>query len=151
MAPIGFQSRPVWMKAMAGATEFELPIACQITAPKGRRTSKHRSAILGSRGHIRIYGREGFPADWSQLQIRPRASPRVRDVTLLKSQLLYQLSYAGAPVIVFAESSAACRRSHGRPSALLSKLLSNPKTVVKPQGVERGKLLMFPELLFDAN
>ena len=39
---------------------------------------------------------------------------------LIKSQLLYQLSYAGAPVIVFAESSAACRRSHGRPRALLS-------------------------------
>ena len=49
---------------------------------------------------------------------------RTRD-QLIKSQLLYQLSYAGAPVIVFAESSAACRRSHGRPPALLS----NRKTV----------------------
>jgi hypothetical protein len=72
-------------------------------------------------------------------------------VTPIKSQLLYQLSYAGAPVIVFAESSAACRRSHGRPPALLSKLLSNPKTVVKLQGVERGKLLEFPDILSDAN
>ena len=56
---------------------------------------------------------------------------RTRD-QLIKSQLLYQLSYAGAPVIVFADSSSACRRGHGRPAALLSKLLSNLKTVVKP-------------------
>jgi hypothetical protein len=61
--------------------------------------------------------------------------------SLIKSQLLYQLSYAGAPVIVFAESSSACRRGHGRPPALLSKLLSNPKTVVKPEGVEKGQKL----------
>jgi len=54
-------------------------------------------------------------------------------VTLIESQLLYQLSYAGAPVIVFAESSSACRRGQGRPPALLSKLLSNLKTVVKPE------------------
>src|SRR5207253_4853711 len=67
---------------------------------------------------------------------------RTRD-QLIKSQLLYQLSYAGAPVIVLAESSAACRRNHGRPSALLSKLLSNGKTVVKFEGAERGKLLSF--------
>ncbi len=60
--------------------------------------------------------------------------------SLVKSQLLYQLSYAGAPVIVFAESSATCRRSHGRPPALLSKLLSNPKTVVKPHGVRKGQI-----------
>jgi hypothetical protein len=69
---------------------------------------------------------------------------------MLKSQLLYQLSYAGAPVIVFAESSSACRRSHGRPPALLSKLLSNPKTVVKPHGVETDKLLEFRDLVADA-
>ena len=75
---------------------------------------------------------------------------RTRD-QLIKSQLLYQLSYAGAPVIVFAESSSACRRGHRRPPALLSKLLSNPKTVVKPQGVERDKLLGFPDLLCDAD
>ena len=81
-----------------------------------------------------------MPADWSQLQIRPRASPGVRDVTLLKSQLLYQLSYAGAPVIVFAESSSACRRNHGRPPALLSKLLSNLKTVVTPDDVARDQI-----------
>ena len=55
---------------------------------------------------------------------------RTRD-QLIKSQLLYQLSYAGVPVIVFAKSSSACRRGHRRPPALLSKLLSNPKTVVK--------------------
>src|SRR5260370_9076327 len=59
---------------------------------------------------------------------------------MFKSQLLYQLSYAGARVIVFAESSSACRRGHGRPPALLSKLLSNPKTVVKPHGLRTGKL-----------
>src|SRR3989442_8463012 len=47
-------------------------------------------------------------------------STGVHQGSLVKSQLLYQLSYAGAPVIVFAESSAACRRSHGRPRALLS-------------------------------
>ena len=74
---------------------------------------------------------------------------RTRD-QLIKSQLLYQLSYAGAPVIVFAESSSACRRSYGRPPALLSKLLSNPKTVVKPHGVEKVKLLEFPNLVSDA-
>ena len=75
---------------------------------------------------------------------------RTRD-QLIKSQLLYQLSYAGAPVIVFAESSSACRRSHGRPPALLSKLLSNLKTVVKPRGGEKGKLLDFPNLDPGAN
>src|ERR1700730_3378460 len=64
---------------------------------------------------------------------------RTRD-QLIKSQLLYQLSYAGAPVIVFAKSSSACCRGHRRPPALLSKLLSNPKTVVKLQGVERGQI-----------
>src|ERR1700694_2190562 len=69
-----------------------------------------------------------LPPDSSQLRVRPQASTGVRCVTLLKSQLLYQLSYAGAPVIVFAESPAACRRSHGHPPALLSKLLSNRKT-----------------------
>jgi hypothetical protein len=52
-------------------------------------------------------------------------STDVHQGSLVKSQLLYQLSYAGASVIVFAESSSACRRSHGRPPALLSKLLSN--------------------------
>ena len=71
-------------------------------------------------------------------------------MTMFKSQLLYQLSYAGAPVILFAETSAACRRSHGHPPALLSKLLSNPKTVVKPHGVEKIKLLEFPNLVSDA-
>src|SRR5712692_3508623 len=78
-----------------------------------------------------------------------RTRIRTRD-QLIKSQLLYQLSYAGAAVIVFAESSSVCRRGHGRPPALLSKLLSNPKTVVKPQGVERDKLLVFPDLVSDA-
>jgi len=34
---------------------------------------------------------------------------------------------------------------------LLSKLLSNPKTVVKPHGVDRGKLKEFPDLLSDTN
>jgi len=65
-----------------------------------------------------------------------KTSTEVHRVTMFKSQLLYQLSYAGAPVIVFAESSAACRRNHVRPPALLSKLLSNLKTVVKPRGGE---------------
>src|SRR6266849_4982905 len=60
--------------------------------------------------------------------------------SLVKSQLLYQLSYAGARVIVFAESSSTCRHGHGRPPALLSKLLSNPKTVVKPHGVRKGQI-----------
>src|SRR5216683_5405557 len=86
---------------------------------------------------------EGRSIDLSQLRVRPRASTGVRHVTPIKSQLLYQLSDAGAPVIVFAESSAACRRNHGRPSALLSKLLSNRKTVVKLERAERGKLLSF--------
>src|SRR5229473_3304589 len=54
-------------------------------------------------------------------------STDVHCVTMFKSQLLYQLSYAGARVIVFAESSSTCRHGHGRPPALLSK------TVVKPQ------------------
>ena len=44
---------------------------------------------------------------------------------LVKSQLLYQLSYAGAPVIVFAESSIACPRGQGRPPALLSNCCQN--------------------------
>ena len=119
-------NQPAWRHAYnaakreAGATEFELPLPCRILLQKACRSSKHRSAILGSRGHIRIYVREGAPADWSQLQIRPRVSPGVRDVTLLRSQVLYQLSYAGAPHIVFGESSAACRPDHGRPRALLS-------------------------------
>ncbi len=66
-------------------------------------------------------------ADWNQ----PQERSYVHQGSLVKSQLLYQQSYAGAPVIVFAESSPACRRSHGRPPALLSnccqtsKLLSN--------------------------
>jgi len=33
---------------------------------------------------------------------------------------------------------------------LLSKLLSNPKTVVKPRGGEKGKFLKFPDLGSDA-
>ena len=40
--------------------------------------------------------------------------------------------------IVFAESSAACRRSYGRPPALLSQLLSNSKTVVNLTGSKIG-------------
>jgi hypothetical protein len=56
-------------------------------------------------------------------------------VTPFKSQLLYQLSYAGAPVIVFAESSAACRRSHGRPRALLSNCCQNRAEVGVGQGL----------------
>jgi len=47
-------------------------------------------------------------------------SADVHQGSLVKSQLLYQLSYAGAPHIVFGESSAACRHKHGRPPALLS-------------------------------
>ncbi len=70
--------------------------------------------------------------------------------SLVKSQLLYQLSYAGAPVIVFAESSSACRRSHGHPAALLSKLLSHLKAVVTPRGGETGKFLEFPDRISDA-
>ncbi len=72
-----------------------------------------------------------------------KTSTEVHRVTMFKSQLLYQLSYAGAPVIVFAESSAACRRNHGRPPALLSKLLSNLKTVVKPDGAKRANCWSF--------
>src|SRR2546423_12392833 len=75
---------------------------------------------------------------------------RTRD-QLIKSQLLYQLSYAGAPAIVFAESSSACCRGHRRPPALLSKLLSNRKTVVKSPGVETGKNPGVSDLVFDAN
>jgi len=101
-----------------------------------------------SRSRARL--RKSNLSDSSQLRARPpgvhwsptRAAP-------LKSQLLYQLSYAGAPVIVFAESSSRCRRGHGCPPALLSKLLSNPKTVVKPQASERGKLLVFRDLVSD--
>ena len=70
-------------------------------------------------------------------------STDVHQGLLVKSQLLYQLSYAGAPAIVFAESSSACCRGHPRPPALLSKLLSNRKTVVKSTGVETGKILEF--------
>ena len=36
-------------------------------------------------------------------------STGVHQGSLVKSQLLYQLSYAGAPHIVFGESSTACR------------------------------------------
>jgi hypothetical protein len=78
--------------------------------------------------------KEALPADLVQLHSRPRASIGVRGVTLVKIQLLYQLSYAGAPVILFVESSAACRLGHRHPPALLSKLLSNPKTVVNLTG-----------------
>jgi hypothetical protein len=77
-------------------------------------------------------------------------STHVHEGSLVKSQLLYQLSYAGAPVIVFAESSAACRRRHGRPPALLSKLLSNRKTVVNFRGVETDKLPEFRDVIADA-
>src|SRR5258708_6546604 len=86
---------------------------------------------------------EAPPADLSQPEICPQVTVGVHHSSLVKSQLLYQLSYAGAPVIVFAESSAACCRNHGRPSSLLSKLLSNRKTVVKPEGAKRAKLLSF--------
>src|ERR1700730_16706016 len=68
---------------------------------------------------------------------------RTRD-QLIKSQLLYQLSYAGAPVIVFAESSAACRRNHGRPPALLSNCCQTPKLLSNSLGVKRGKIVEFP-------
>ena len=53
------------------------------------------------------------------------------------SQLLYQLSYAGAPVVVFAESSAACRRSHGRPRALLSNCCQNRRRTWGRAGLAR--------------
>src|SRR5438132_6164024 len=63
---------------------------------------------------------------------------RTRD-QLIKSQLLYQLSYAGAPVIVFAESSAACRRNHGRPPALLSNCCQISKLLSDSGGLERAE------------
>jgi hypothetical protein len=69
---------------------------------------------------------------------------------MLKSQLLYQLSYAGAPVIVFAESSAACRRSHGRPPALLSNRCQTRKLLSNLWGIETDKLLEFRDLVADA-
>jgi hypothetical protein len=71
---------------------------------------------------------------------------------MFKSQLLYQLSYAGAPVIVFAESFSACRRGHGRPPALLSKLLSNRKLLSNLRARSEGQVdVVFPDLLSDAN
>src|SRR6267143_4317997 len=82
---------------------------------------------------------------------RPEAGNLDDSDQLIKSQLLYQLSYAGAPAIVFAESSSACCRGHRRPPALLSKLLSNRKTVVKSPGVETGKNPGVSDLVFDAN
>src|SRR5260370_37197397 len=91
------------------------------------RTSTFTDRMVAAKGRDHKEGGVGFQP--------PRPGPRHR----IKSQLLYQLSYAGAPVIVFAESSSACRRRHGRPPALLSKLLSNPKTVVKRHDVETDK------------
>jgi hypothetical protein len=86
-------------------------------------------------GHIPA---QGSSPDLSQLRLRPQASTEVYRVTMFKSQLLYQLSYAGAPVIVFAESSSGCRLGHGRPPALLSKLLSNPEKLLSNLRVSRG-------------
>src|SRR5438309_11648664 len=76
------------------------------------------------------------------------ASTEVRQVMPFKSQVLYQLSYAGAPVIVFAESFSACRRSHGRPSALLSNCCQN---CCRSQGFEREQIALFPDLVRNAD
>ena len=66
------------------------------------------------------------PGCWKQLiRVRRKAVPRVHQSSLVKSQLLYQLSYAGAPHIVFGESSAACRRRPWRTTGVVVKLLSN--------------------------
>ena len=89
-------------------------------------------------------------ADLSQLGVRPRASTGVRHVTPIKSQLLYQLSYAGAPVIVFAESSTTCRHDSGRPPALLSNCCQTTKLSSNLTASERGKLRVFPDLVSDA-
>ena len=43
---------------------------------------------------------------------------------LVKSQLLYQLSYAGAPHIVFIQSSMVCHREPPRAIGVVVKLLS---------------------------
>ncbi len=79
----------------------------------------------------------GRALPYSELGARTRI--RTRD-QLIKSQLLYQLSYAGAPVILFAESSSACRRNHGHPPALLSKLLSNPQNCCQTSRRRKGQI-----------
>jgi hypothetical protein len=96
------------------------------------------AALIGCLHAATRFGGQGFGAC---TRIRTRDQ-------LIKSQLLYQLSYAGAPVIVFAESSSACRRNYGRPPALLSKLLSNPKNLLSK---EKGKMLEFSDLVSDVN
>ena len=78
---------------------------------------------------------------YSELGARTRI--RTRD-QLIKSQLLYQLSYAGAGVILSAESSQACRGNHRRPSALLSRLLSNLKMLSMFCRLETGTLQRHP-------
>jgi hypothetical protein len=70
---------------------------------------------------------EALPADLSQPKVCPQVTVGVHQGSLVKSQLLYQLSYAGAPVILFAETSATCRRIHRHPptsTGVVVKLLS---------------------------
>jgi hypothetical protein len=121
---------------------------CGRAEPKLRRTSKPLVGILGD-----VDGRivPVAPPPIPPRRHRPEAGNLDDSDQLIKSQLLYQLSYAGAPAIVFAESSSACCRGHRRPPALLSKLLSNRKTVVKSPGVETGKNPGVSDLVFDAN
>lgn len=64
-------------------------------------------------------------------------STGVHHGSLVKRQLLYQLSYVGAPHIVFGKSSAPCRPNHGRPPVVVVKLLSKP---VSLRGVERSSV-----------
>ncbi len=115
--------------------------------PIGRRSLKRLallSKLLSTRASLGQYLIAARAFAYSELGARTRI--RTRD-QLIKSQLLYQLSYAGAPVILFVESSSACRRNHGRPPALLSKLLSNPKNCCQTSRRRKGQLLELPELL----
>src|SRR5467141_2067878 len=78
-------------QSMAGAhatVRHALPYLIEVSAERG--------SLIGT-------GSPLSQADSSQLRVRPPASSGVHRVTPFKSQLLYQLSYAGAPVIVFAE------------------------------------------------
>ncbi len=105
-----------------------------------RAVRSHLPSEIGQPLDPRLAGRPGF-GPRQLIRVSRSTSTGVHQSSLVKSQLLYQLSYAGAPVIVFAESSAACRRSHGRPPALLSNCCQTSKLLSTFNPVGRGEKL----------